>query len=94
MPCLINPIIVTPIKINVAKTKVTHHALTMSKMNKLYGVTMPEKGISKLVAVDLQKAETSADLIKQIIGAKVNNSNISAIVEDISKKNEEKYYGN
>ena len=38
--------------------------------------------------------ETSADLIKQIIGAEVNNSNISAIVEDISKRNEEKYYGN
>ena len=37
---------------------VTHHALTMSKMNKLYGVTMPEKGISQLVAVDLQKAES------------------------------------
>ena len=36
---------------------VTHHALTMSKMNRLYGVTMPEKGISQLVAVDLQKAE-------------------------------------
>ena len=37
---------------------VTHHALTMSKMNSLYGVTMPEKGISQLVAVDLQKAES------------------------------------
>ena len=37
---------------------VTHHALTMSKMNKLYGVTMAEKGISQLVAVDLQKAES------------------------------------
>ena len=37
---------------------VTHHALTMSKMNRLYGVTMPEKGISQLVAVDLQKAES------------------------------------
>ena len=36
---------------------VTHHSLTMSKMNRLYGVTMPEKGISQLVAVDLQKAE-------------------------------------
>ena len=36
---------------------VTHHALTMSKMNRLYGVSMPEKGISQLVAVDLQKAE-------------------------------------
>ena len=46
--------------ISITKTKfiiITHHALTMSKMNRLYGVTMPEKGISKLVAVDLQKAE-------------------------------------
>ena len=37
---------------------VTHHSLTMSKMDRLYGVTMPEKGISQLVAVDLQKAES------------------------------------
>ena len=37
---------------------VTHHSLTMSTMNRLYGVTMPEKGISQLVAVDLQKAES------------------------------------
>ena len=29
----------------------------MSKMDRLYGVTMPQKGISQLVAVDLQKAE-------------------------------------
>ncbi len=46
---------------NITNTKfviVTHHALTMSKMNRLYGVTMPEKGISQLVAVDLQKAES------------------------------------
>ena len=38
--------------------------------------------------------ETSADLIKQIIGVEVNNSNISAIVEDISKKNEKRHYDN
>jgi len=36
---------------------ITHHPLTMSKMDRLYGVTMPEKGISQLVSVDLQKAE-------------------------------------
>ena len=36
---------------------ISHHALTMSKMDRLYGVTMPEKGISQLVSVDLQKAE-------------------------------------
>ena len=46
--------------VRITRTKfiiVTHHALTMSKMDRLYGVTMPEKGISQLVAVDLQKAE-------------------------------------
>ena len=36
---------------------ITHHALTMSRMDRLYGVTMPEKGVSQLVSVDLQKAE-------------------------------------
>ena len=36
---------------------ITHHALTMSRMHRLYGVTMPEKGVSQLVAVDLDKAE-------------------------------------
>ena len=36
---------------------ITHHALTMSRMHRLYGVTMAEQGISQLVAVDLQKAE-------------------------------------
>ena len=36
---------------------------------------------------------TSSDLLKQIIGADVNKSNISAIVEDLSKKEKERYYG-
>ena len=36
---------------------ITHHALTMSRMHRLYGVTMAEQGISQLVSVDLQKAE-------------------------------------
>ena len=36
---------------------ITHHALTMSRVDRLYGVTMPEKGISQLVSVDLLKAE-------------------------------------
>ena len=38
--------------------------------------------------------ETSAQLIKQLIGEEINNSSISAIVEDLSKKNKGKYYGN
>ena len=45
---------------NITQTRfiiITHHALTMSRMHRLYGITMPEKGVSQLVAVDLQKAE-------------------------------------
>ena len=38
--------------------------------------------------------ETSADLIKHLIGEEINNSSISAIVEDLAKKNKDKYYGN
>ena len=38
--------------------------------------------------------ETSADLVKQLIGVDVNNSSISAIVDDLSKKNIGKYYDN
>ena len=37
--------------------------------------------------------ETSTSLIKQLIGIEVNNSNVSAIVEDLTKKNKDKYYG-
>ena len=47
----------------------------------------PEK-INK-IAID-----TSAEMVKKLIGAEVNNSSISAIVEDLSKRNGDKYYGN
>ena len=46
----------------------------------------PDK-INKIVV------ETSSDLVKQLVGVEVNNSSISAIVEDISKKVKEKNYG-
>ena len=36
---------------------ITHHAVTMSRMDRLFGVTMGEKGVSQLVSVDLRKAE-------------------------------------
>jgi chromosome segregation protein len=39
---------------------ITHHRLTMARMDRLYGVTMAERGISQLVSVDLQKAERLA----------------------------------
>ena len=35
---------------------ITHHRMTMSRVNRLFGVTMPEKGVSQLVSVDLEKA--------------------------------------
>jgi F-type H+-transporting ATPase subunit b len=38
--------------------------------------------------------ETSADLLHQLIGVEVNNSSISAIVDDLSRKKMKKYYGN
>jgi len=36
---------------------ITHHALTMSRMNRLFGVTMAERGVSQLVSVSLDEAE-------------------------------------
>ena len=47
----------------------------------------PEK-INK-IAID-----TSSELVKKLIGAEVNNSSISAIVDDLSKRNGDKYYDN
>ena len=35
---------------------ITHHRMTMARVNRLFGVTMPEKGISQLVSVDLESA--------------------------------------
>ncbi|TNF60230.1 MAG: chromosome segregation protein SMC, partial [Rhodobacteraceae bacterium] len=37
---------------------ITHHAVTMARMDRLFGVTMQEQGVSQLVSVDLKKAET------------------------------------
>ena len=36
---------------------ITHHALTMARMHRLYGVTMMERGVSQLVSVNLDEAE-------------------------------------
>ena len=35
---------------------ITHHAVTMSRMDRLFGVTMAEQGVSQLVSVDLNRA--------------------------------------
>jgi F-type H+-transporting ATPase subunit b len=54
---------------------------------KLLRKTAPEK-INKIAI------EASSELVKKLIGADVNNSSISAIVDDLSKRNGDKYYGN
>ncbi|WP_298304031.1 AAA family ATPase [uncultured Erythrobacter sp.] len=49
--------------VNTTKTRyliVTHNAVTMSRMHRLFGVTMAEKGVSRLVSVDLGEAELMA----------------------------------
>ena len=40
---------------------VTHHPLTMARMDRLYGVTMQERGVSRLLSVDLQRAAEMAE---------------------------------
>jgi chromosome segregation protein len=40
---------------------VTHHPLTMARMDRLYGVTMQERGVSRLLSVDLQRAAAMAE---------------------------------
>ena len=49
--------------------------------------TAPEK-INKIAI------ETSSEILKNLMGTEINNSSISAIVDDLSKKNERKYYDN
>ncbi|MCP5120010.1 MAG: hypothetical protein GY953_55130, partial [bacterium] len=36
---------------------ITHHRMTMARMDRLFGVTMSERGVSQLVSVDLESAE-------------------------------------
>ena len=40
---------------------ITHHSITMARMNRLFGVTMAEQGVSQLVSVDLERAEELVD---------------------------------
>ena len=53
----------------------------------LIRVSAPDK-INKIAI------ETSSELLEKLIGSGVNNSSISAIVDDLSRRNGDKYYGN
>ena len=55
-------------------------------------IKMLRKGASE--RINKIAIETSTDLVKKLIGAEVNNSSISAIVNDLSKKSGGKYYDN
>ena len=62
-------------------------------------VKKAEEEINKLrieapIKINKIAIETSSELIKKLIGAEVNNSSISAIVDDLSRKNGAKYYDN
>ena len=48
---------------------VTHNAVTMSRMNRLFGVTMAERGVSQLVSVDLESAEKMRDRVSTSVPA-------------------------
>ena len=57
-----------------------------------------EKEIETLKNVAAEKInkiaiETSSDILRKLIGTEINNSSISAIVDDLTKKNKDKYYG-
>ena len=57
-----------------------------------------EKEIETLKNIAAEKInkiaiETSSDILKKLIGTEINNSSISAIVDDLTKKNQDKYYG-
>ena len=61
-------------------------------------VSNAENEIEKLKKIAPEKInkiaiETSTDLVKKLIGTEINNSSISTIVDDLSKKSGDKYYG-
>ena len=55
-------------------------------------INLLKKGASE--KINKIAIETTSELLLKLIGAKVNNSSISAIVDDLSKRNGDKYYGN
>ena len=67
-------------------TKIDEEVKNAEKEIEILRKSAPEK-INK-IAVD-----TSSELLKRLIGTDVNNSSISAIVDDLSKRNGNKYYG-
>ena len=62
-------------------------------------ISKAEKEINELKKAAPEKInqiaiETSSEILKNLMGTEINNSSISAIVKDLSKKNRDKFYGN
>ena len=55
-------------------------------------INLLKKGASE--KINKIAIETTSELLVKLIGTEVNNSSISAIVDDLSKRNGDKYYGN
>ena len=55
-------------------------------------INLLKKGASE--KINKIAIETTSELLVKLIGTEVNNSSISAIVDDLSKRNGNKYYGN
>ena len=70
--------------------------MEISKLKKIIEKNLNQNKAKNIIAIDLKNKspdkinkiaiETSSDLVKQLIGVEVNNSSISAIVKDISRK--------
>lgn len=84
-----------------AKTKITED---INKKRDIFEkeinseIKMAEDEIKDLMSKSPEKinqiaVDTASDLIKELIGTEVNKSSISAIVDDLSKKDKDKYYG-
>ena len=57
---------------------ITHHALTMARVDRLFGVTMQERGVSTLISVDLKEAEQFAEIGASDAEVDVFDSKINA----------------
>ncbi len=57
---------------------ITHHALTMARVDRLFGVTMQERGVSQLISVNLATAEQFAEKDENIASAEMQNKSKTA----------------
>ena len=62
---------------------ITHNPITMARMDRLFGVTMAERGVSQLVSVDLEAAEICA---KRVRGQAVRSSGRGHLIAGLATR--------